>query len=70
MVSLGTPVSAVRSTLFTHAEGPGMRSSDRPPPRDIWGPNSYLNEEGGVEDETLESERAWASETRFGLPKI
>ena len=67
-VSKGTPVSAVRSTLFTHAEGADVRASLRPSVREIWGANTYLNEE--EQGEAFEGELEWTPETRLDLPKI
>lgn len=68
-VSCGTPASAVRSTLLTHAEGADVRASFRPSVWDIWGANTYLNEDeeqGG----NFEGEPEWSPETKFDLPKI
>lgn len=71
-VSQGTPVSAERSTHFTHAEDALLRTVFEPSPRSIWGPNTYLNEgeTGGVEDSVSEWERRRAPETKYSVPKV
>lgn len=63
-----TRVSAIRSTLFTHADGARFLVQVAPTPRAIWGPNTYLNED--EPEEEVDEPAEWAPTYKYELPEV
>ena len=63
-----TPVSAIRSTLFTHADGHHLSAKVMLTPNKVWGPNTYLNEDEG--DFSANEEGDVIFEYAYPLPEV
>ena len=63
-----TPVSAIRSTLFTHADGHHLSAKVMLTPNKVWGPNTYLNEDEG--DFSANEEGEVIFEYAYPLPEV
>lgn len=67
-ISRETPSSALRSTILTHAPGAADTERSAPTARDIWGPNTYLNEDEPEKDGAEVAH--WNPTYPFTLPEL
>lgn len=67
-INIYTRLSAIRSTMITHASGSHFLAQSQPSPYDLWGGNTYLNEPETPPEGEAPAE--WVPTYEYELPEV